>query len=38
MIEAFVGVHVIKTGVFVDLDGVDEAGVDLGTEDLFVVL
>ena len=37
MVKIFVGVHVVETGIFVDLDSVDEPGVDLGSEDLFMV-
>ncbi len=38
MVKVFVGVHVVKAGVLVDFDGIDQAGVDLGTQDLSVVL
>jgi hypothetical protein len=38
MVKVFVSVHVIKAGILVDFDSVDQSGVDLRTEDLLVML
>lgn len=37
MVETFVGIQVIKTGVFVYFYFFDEVGVDLGSKDLFMM-